>query len=200
MNYEARRAQYVSAATLAGTPIIETPNRILTPEERIDRAKPSPFFRVRFDEDTGIYRDCPACDGWGEFPGPEGVKGCAYCKMFAESDYDAHCKCNPPVTFRADRPEDIESAKKFLSLETLAAATESPEAHEKHWREMQEDQERRTQLHAKSVPHFLFSCYKCQSEKAVEKGSHWSWRWVKEPRCCDYPMEYHKTIIPEAKP
>jgi len=190
MNHEARRRAYVKAAIAAGAVVITTPNRILTEEERRDRATAGPFFRANFDEETGVYRECPACDGWGEFPGEEGAKGCKFCEAFADSDYEACQESSPPISFKVDRPGDIESAKKLLSFEVLSEAVKSPAAFQDHWKAMQEDQERRRHDYAQTVPHYVFKCNECRKQKCVEKGSSWSWRWVEAPRCCGRQMKY----------
>ena len=88
---------------------VNNPNGCLSPEELRDRATPGdPSFQVRFDESTGIYRDCSACIGYGEFPRTDGPKGCPVCKAESDAAFAEFEKGNPPLTFSTDDPAQIE--------------------------------------------------------------------------------------------
>lgn len=195
------RQHYEAAARSCGAVPYETPFRILTPEERRDRTIPGAHtFQVRYDEKTGVYRDCPACDGYGTFPGEPLLKGCPSCEHFCDADFSS---LPPPVTFHADRPDDIESAKKFLSIKALTDATASPAAFESHWHEMKVDQDQRTDAHARSVPHYLFRCRTCQATRAIpstDLGTKWGWQYdTQAPYCtpaCNGTMRYAGHQIP----
>jgi len=139
-----------------------TPYDNLTKREREEMRgdQNHPWFHWRFNEETGLYRDCPFCNGYGEFPGEPGAKGCQYCESARNSDFEDHQRRYPPVSFRTDTDQGLALIKKHLNIETLAEATSSDEKMEAHYRAMQS-------AAATQGPHFLFHCPDCDKTKAV---------------------------------
>ncbi len=73
-----------------------------------------PLPRVRFDDETGIYRDCTACHGIGL-----NGHGCYSCLTQRDADFAAFAVANPPVSFRFDQPDEMEELKRIMSHDAL---------------------------------------------------------------------------------
>jgi len=69
---------------------------------------------MRYDEETGIYRDCRFCGG----------KGCMACPGEADRAYKREYPDGPqPIdTFKLDNPEDMERLRNQFGIEAMEKA------------------------------------------------------------------------------
>lgn len=65
--------------------------------------------RPRWDDETGIYRDCSQCHG----EGADG-KGCENCLPQRDGDYERYCEANPPVVFHTGDPAEMAICTQIL--------------------------------------------------------------------------------------
>lgn len=92
--------------------------------------------KPRFDDDTGIYRDCPQCHGRGI----DG-KGCPQCEPSNKADFEKHCAENPPITFHQDAEDEMAIACAIFSgmterpIEDTGWLLEAYRRHKKSWEE-----------------------------------------------------------------
>jgi len=70
--------------------------------------------QMRYDEETGIYRDCRFCGG----------RGCMACPGEAARAYKREFPDGPQLiaTFKLDDPEDMERFKKEFGIEAIEKA------------------------------------------------------------------------------
>lgn len=150
--------------------LIKTPYHSMTPAERSARRDPGnmAMFQTNFDEDTGIYRECPACAGYGIFPRDKGEPaGCGFCKAMADKDYQDHCRANPPISISTSDPEAMNIIKLCFGDKGLQRAIEEapgkPVA-EVIGKQVETARQALEFLHRSRFGGFVFRCGKCHKE------------------------------------
>lgn len=63
----------------------------------------------RWDDETGIYRDCIRCLGKGDCG-----KGCPNCQTQRDADYERYCEENPPIVFHTGDPAEMAVCTQIL--------------------------------------------------------------------------------------
>ncbi len=156
-----------------GTSIRCTPHSKLNPEEIRDRSTPgNPGYVPRVNA-NGVYRDCRACLGWGEFPGLEGAEPCDFCEVTENEDHE-----------------------RMALLDEKYLPSSDAWSLQKQWTD---SKQATANIAAEDGPHFVYRCRQCElTYKRPMDAGLGKWDRPSHHRifCCEHLVPFVEAVTP----